>query len=70
MSDLSTTSCCGNNKSDNGMNPMFLILILLFLCGGDNGILGCGNGSSSCGCSSGLDSMLPILLLLLCGGSF
>jgi hypothetical protein len=70
MSDLSTTSCCGNNKSDSGMNPMLMILMLLFLCGGDGGLFGCGDNNNSCGCGggNGLDGMLPILLLLFLGG--
>lgn len=69
MSDLSTTSCCGNSKSDTGMNSMFMILMLLLLCGGENGISGFGNGNSNCGCS-GLDGILPIILLLSsCGGA-
>jgi hypothetical protein len=69
MSDLSTTSCCGNNnKCDNGMNPILMIVLLLCLCGGDNGLFGFG-GNSSCGCGGGLDGILPIILLLcLCGG--
>lgn len=69
MSDLSSTSYCKDNKCDNGINPIFMILILLFLGGGDNGILGGLCGSNECGCNNGLDSILPIILLLsLCGG--
>ncbi len=67
MSDLSSTSCCRDNKNDNGISPIFMIL-LLSLCGGNNGILGGCNGNNECGCNSGLDSMLPILLILLMGG--
>jgi hypothetical protein len=77
MSDLSSTSCCRDNKNDNGISSIFMILILLSLCGGDNGLLGgflgnsgCG-GNDGCGCNNGLDGILPIILLLsLCGGSF
>lgn len=70
MSDITAASCGNNCKSDNGFSPMMLIL-LLFLCGGDNGLLGGCGGSNSCGCNNGLDGILPILLLLLlCGGSF
>lgn len=72
MSDLTSTSYYGDNKKDNGISPIFLIFILLFLGGGDNCLLGgsCG-GKSDCGCNSGLDGILPLLLvLLLCGGSF
>ncbi|MDD3174320.1 MAG: chorion class high-cysteine HCB protein 13 [Herbinix sp.] len=68
MSDLSCTSCCGSNKSDNGISPIFMILILLFLTGGDNGIFGSCNGNNTCGCNGGLDGILPIILLLFCGG--
>ncbi len=77
MSDLSSTSYnrdnnC-DNKCDNGFSPMLLILLLL--CGGDNGILGgCGgNGNCGLGCGSGggLGGILPLLLILmLSGGSF
>ncbi len=72
MSDVTNTSCC-NNTCDNGMNPMFLILILL-LCSGDNGFLGCGGGScgsnNNCGCGGdGLNGILPLILILcMCGG--
>ena len=67
MSDITATSCGNNCKSDNGFNPMMLIL-LLFLCGGDNGLSGGCGGNNSCGCNNGLDGMLPILLLLFLGG--
>ncbi|MDF2943639.1 MAG: hypothetical protein K0S01_2497 [Herbinix sp.] len=70
MSILSSTSCGRDNTCDNGINPI-MILILLSLCGGGNGILGGCNGNSDCGCNNGLDGILPIILLLsLCGGSF
>lgn len=84
MSDLSTTSYTRdngcNNSCDNGMNPIFIILLLLLLSGGDScgagGLFNFGNGNS-CGCNKdggcfgGLDGILPILLILLmCGGSF
>ena len=74
MSDISSTSYDrDNNKCDNGFSPMLLILLLL--CGGDNGFLGgCGgNGNCGLGCGTGggLSGMLPLLLiLLLSGGSF
>ncbi|HBI73280.1 MAG TPA: chorion class high-cysteine HCB protein 13 [Lachnospiraceae bacterium] len=71
MSDLTSTSYFNDKKNDTGMNPIFLIFILLFLCGGDNGMLGCLKGGNECGCnnSNGLDGILPILLLFcLCGG--
>lgn len=73
MSDLTSTSygrdnSC-DNKCDNGFNPM--ILILLLLCGGDNGLLGGCNGNDSCGSSNGLGGILPLILILsMCGGSF
>ncbi|MDF2472948.1 MAG: hypothetical protein K0R21_730 [Anaerocolumna sp.] len=67
MSDLSSTSCFGGNRNDNCTNPIFMILILLFLCGGDNGILGGCNGGN-CGCNNGMDGILPIILLLSLGG--
>lgn len=72
MSDLSSTSYCKDNSCDNGMSPLLMIFLLLFLCGGSNGIFGGCNGSSGCGIgNSGLDGMLPLLLiLLLSGGSF
>ncbi len=72
MSDLSSASCYRGDKCDNGFSPIFLILILLLLGGGDNGLfggLGCGDG---CGCNNGgLGGILPIILVLcLCGGIF
>lgn len=80
MSDITSTSCCRDNRNDKGNNSMFMILILLLLCGGDNGIFGCSNGNNGifscsndnneCGCNNGLSGMLPILLMLLSGGSF
>jgi hypothetical protein len=71
MSDLSSASCSRDNTCDNGINPIFMIFILLFLCGGDNGILGGFCGNNGCGCNSGLDGILPLILILfLCGGSF
>lgn len=70
MSDITATSFGNNCKSDNGFSPMMLIL-LLFLCGGDGGLFGGCGGNNSCGSNNGLDGILPILLLLLlCGGSF
>jgi hypothetical protein len=74
MSDLSSASYCKDNSCGCGSSPIFMILMLLLLCGGDNGIFGCLGGSgngSSCGCGSGgMNGMLPILLIpLLLGGS-
>jgi hypothetical protein len=67
MSDLTKTSC-GNNTCDNGISPIFMIMILLFLCGGSNGI-GCLGSGSGCGIGNGgMDGMLPLLLILLLGG--
>lgn len=69
MSDISTTSYCKDNSCDNGLSPMFMILILLLLCGGNSCLLGGCNGNNSCSSGNGIDGMLPILLiLLLCGG--
>jgi hypothetical protein len=50
---------------------MLMILLLLFLCGGDGGILGgsCGTGGGSCGIGGGMDGIMPLILILcLCGG--
>jgi hypothetical protein len=74
MSDISTSSYCGDNKCDNGISPMLLVLMLL-LCGGDNGLCG-GNGglfggcnsNNDCGCNNGFGGIMPILLILLLGG--
>lgn len=77
MSDISTTSYGRDNRCesscDKGSSSIFMILILLMLCGGDNGLFGCGcgcdNGSGSCGSGGGLGGILPIILILcLCGG--
>lgn len=73
MSDLTATSCCNDNRGGGfGDSPIFLILILLCLCGGDNGLFGGGfSGKDNCGGNNGFEGILPILLILcLCGGSF
>jgi hypothetical protein len=67
MSDISSTTYGRDNKNDNGISPILLIL-LLSMCGGDNGLFGGLGGSNECGCNSGLGSMLPIILLLTLGG--
>ncbi len=71
MSDISSSSYCRDNKCDNkcdnnGFSPMLLILLLL-LCQGDGGIFG-GKGDCGGGCNSGLDGILPLILLLSLGG--
>lgn len=71
MSDLSTTSYCKDNRCDNGISPIFMVLILLCLCGGDNGIFGGCGGNSGCGGSGltdGLGGILPLILILSLGG--
>jgi len=71
MSDLTSTSCCRDNRNDNGIGSIFMILILLSLCGGGNGMFGGCNDNNECGCNNGLDGILPIILLMsLGGGSF
>lgn len=71
MSDLTTTSYGKDYKCDSCNNSILPILLLLLLCGGDNGLLGGFGGNKSCGCNNGLDGILPLLLILcLCGGSF
>lgn len=71
MSDLTSTSCYKDNRNDNSISPIFMIFILLFLGGGNNGILGGLGGNSECGCNNGLSNILPLILLLsLTGGSF
>ncbi len=63
MSDISSSSYCRDNKCDNnGFSPMLLILLLL--CSGDNCLFG-GKGDS---CGSGMDGILPLILLLTLGG--
>lgn len=71
MSDLSTTSYCKDNKNDNGISPMLLIL-LLCMCQGNGGLFGGNSGNDGCSlCGGGMDGILPILLILLMsGGSF
>ena len=69
MSDILSTSCRRDNNCDNGFSPIFLIL-LLTMCGGNNGILGGCGGNNGCDtCNNGLDGILPLLLVLsLFGG--
>lgn len=73
MSDLTSTSYgkdyCSSDKCDTGNNSMLMILLLLFLCGGDGGsFCGCG-GDKSCGIGGGMDGILPLILILsMCGG--
>ncbi|NLJ96771.1 MAG: chorion class high-cysteine HCB protein 13 [Clostridiales bacterium] len=73
MSDITSASYdkCYSDKCDNGNNSMGLILLLLLLCGGNDGLLGggsCGSGKNSCGIG-GMDGILPLILILcLCGG--
>lgn len=58
MSDLTATNCGGGcNSFDGGCNCIWIILILLFCCGGNNGF-GCGN-NNDCSC-------IWIILILLC----
>ncbi|NLP34159.1 MAG: chorion class high-cysteine HCB protein 13 [Clostridiales bacterium] len=69
MSELSANSCFMGKGNDCGNNSMLLIILLLCLCGGDNGIFGGFGGKNDCGCGNGLDGILPIILILcLCGG--
>lgn len=71
MSELSATNCgcgCDNNSSlfgGNGCNisPCFLIIILLFFCGG----MGNSWNRSGSGCGCGCDWIWIILLLFFCG---
>ena len=73
MSDISSTSynrdnSC-NNKCDSGFSPM--ILILLLLCSGGNGLFGgdCYGNQGSCGITNDMGGILPLILILtLCGG--
>ena len=73
MSELSATNCgcgCDNNSSlfgGNGCNisPCFLIIILLFFCGG----MGNTWNRSGSGCGCGCDWIWIILLLFFCGGN-
>lgn len=73
MSDVTSASCGRNfgNKCDSGNNSIGLILILLLLCGGNDGLFGggdCCDKNDSCGLG-GMDGILPLILILcLCGG--
>ena len=76
MNNILSSLSCGCDSKENGTNPMLMILLLLCLCGGDNNLFGGfgGNGSCGCGrndsCGSGLDGILPLILILsLCNGS-
>jgi hypothetical protein len=72
MSNLSAASCCDDNRSGGfgDISPIFLILILC-LCGGNNGSGGLFSKDKCDGGNNGIEGILPILLILcLCGGSF
>lgn len=76
MSDLAATNCGGCTQTNNSCgcsNCMWIILILLFCGGWNNGDgCGCGNGTglfnngNGCGC----DALIWILLLSCCGCGF
>ncbi len=69
MSDLSSNSYCNDNRNDNCISPIFLIL-LLTMCTGDGGLFGGCTGNNDCGCNNGLSGILPLILILsLSGGS-
>ena len=72
MDLLSTLSCRGdNNSGGDGFNSIFMIILLLCLCGGDDGFLGGLFGDDKCDDNNGIGSILPLILILcLCGGSF
>lgn len=71
MSDLTATNCgCGNNSCGNNSCGNFIwIILLLCLCGGNDGgcgmMGGCGNNSNNNGC----EWLIWILLLSCCGGN-
>ncbi len=73
MSNLTAESCYDDHRNGglNGISPIFLILILFCLCGGDNGLFGGFSGNDKCDRDNGFEGILPIILILcLCGGSF
>lgn len=59
-----------NNCSSGCNNCSCIWIILLLICCG-----GCGNGAGgfgmndSCGCNSGCDCLLPLLIVWLCCGN-
>ena len=68
MSDLSATNCgcnngCGNRFGNNSC--VWIILILLFCCNGNNGF-GVGGDCDNNGCSC---IIIILLLLSCCGGN-
>ncbi len=68
MSDL-TASQCGCSTSDNGCcNILIWIILLSCICGKDSGGCGCGmgNGFFGNGCGCGDNSIIWIILLLVC----
>ncbi len=78
MSDLTATNCgcgCENGNSGNcgsifgggecGCSILW-ILLLLSVCGGNNG--GSFLSNNGCGCEGGNSCLLIILLLLFCNG--
>ncbi|NLG05320.1 MAG: chorion class high-cysteine HCB protein 13 [Clostridia bacterium] len=77
MCDINCGGCCstnecGNTRQGGGCNSIIWIIILLCLCGnndgcqGNNGIGGLfGSGGSDCSCI-----IIILLLLSCCGGNF
>lgn len=70
MSDLQATSY-GKDYCDKGGsgNSLLFLILLLCLCGGNDGFFGACGDSKSCGIGCGFDGILPLILILcLCGG--
>jgi len=65
---LSSLSFCKDKSCDNGFSPIFMVFILLFLCGGNSCLLGGCNDNNACSSNNGLDGILPIILILLLSG--
>ena len=66
MSDLAATHC--GDRCDNGFSGAWILILLLFCCNGNNGLLGNGFGRD---CDNGCNAIIWIILILcLCGNGF